>query len=139
MTVSEKFLPLFVRYNVNDNSTLEKFCTNFIPEKSDGLNSGIRLRGRNIRIGDPFVREENPGEALKCLSDFFMVKVDSIDLQPDFYLYENPNKGERGIFTLLDISELSTGKHDIYIQKKTLNKNEEFSNSNYTQMVFWKE
>ena len=139
MTIGEKFLPLFVRYRVRDNEGLEKFCTTFTPKKQDGFNSGITLRNGNLSVGSPFIAEENPGEALKCLNEFYSVKIDSIIVQPDFYFYKNPNRGERGIYTLINIDTLPVGKHDIFIHKKRLNKEQKFYEIEHAKIPFWKE
>lgn len=137
--VSGSFLPLFVRYSVRDNEVLSKFCTDFVPTKKDGFNSGIYFKNGSLKVGDAIVNEENPEKALECLSNFYSVKIDSVEIIPDFYLYIHPNQQERGVQTMLEIGDLERGKHEIFINRKKLNKKQEIEDTEYTRIVFWKE
>lgn len=137
--VKRNSLPLFIRYQVKDNTTLGKICEDFKPEKNDGLNSGIYYKDGNFRLGDPNTMEKNPGEALECLKSFYSVSIDSTLIESEFYFYQHPNREERGIFTMLQTDSLAEGKHDIYIKKKKINQEEEIIEEDFTKITFWKE
>ncbi|HFB99418.1 MAG TPA: hypothetical protein ENJ53_01305, partial [Phaeodactylibacter sp.] len=113
--VEGTFLPLFIRYNVKSNEVLQMFCEDFKPKKKDGFNSGIYVGKKGIDIRDPFVSEAHPEKALECLSNFYEVKIDSVEVATDFYFYIYPNDDERGIQTMLEIGGLSRGKHEIVV------------------------
>lgn len=137
--VSGDFLPLFIRYNLKDNEVLEKFCQDFKPKKSNGINSGISIGRGGVNLNDAFVNEENPGDALKCFSEFYSVKIDSMEIVPDFYFYIHPNMSERGVQTMLEIEDLPKGKHEIFVQRKNLNSKDEIEDEDYVTIVFWRE
>ena len=132
-------MPLFIRYQVKDNSILGKICEDFKPEKNDGLNSGIFYKDGNLMLGDPNTTEKDPGKALECLKRFYSVSIDSTLKETVFYFYTHPNREERGIFTMLQTNSLAKGKHDIFIKKKKINKEEEILEEDFTTIVFWKE
>ena len=137
--VKGDFLPLFIRYNVKDNKVLRKYCTEFDPKKKDGYNSGLYIGTDGIRLNEAYIREDAPEKALECLSTFYTVQVDSTVFSPEFYFYIHPNYEQRGVATMLAIDSLSKGKHDIFIKRKKLNKDEEIIDVDYTKIVFWKE
>ncbi|MFK8007014.1 MAG: hypothetical protein AB8H03_11605 [Saprospiraceae bacterium] len=137
--VSGSFLPLFIRYSLDDNEVLEKICKDFVPMKKDGFNSGIEIGSGGINLNDAFVKENEPGKALKCFSDLYVVEIDSIKIETDFYFSIHPNQGERGVQTMLEIDTLQKGKHEIYIQKKKLNRKDEVEDVGYSRILFWKE
>ncbi len=137
--VSGSFLPLFIRYSLDDNKVLEKICKDFVPKKKDGFNSGIYIGSEGININDAFVEEDEPGKALECFADFYVVTIDSVNIKTDFYFYIHPNQRERGVQTMLEIDTLQKGKHEIYIQKKRLNRKDEIEDVGYSRIFFWKE
>lgn len=137
--VSGSFLPLFIRYSLDDNEVLEKICKDFVPKKKDGFNSGIYIGSEGININDAFVKEDEPGKALECFADFYVVTIDSVNIKTDFYFYIHPNQRERGVQTMLEIDTLQKGKHEIYIQKKRLNRKDEIEDVGYSRIFFWKE
>ncbi len=137
--VNGSFLPLFIRYSIRDNEVLKAICKDFEPKKKEGINSGIYIGKNGINFSDPFVNEDNPEEALKCFSNFYNIKIDSVEITPDFYFYIHPSQRERGVQTMLGIENLSKGKHEIFIQRKKLNSKEEVEDTDYTRIVFWKE
>lgn len=132
-------LPLFIRYQVKDNSTLGEICEDFKPKKNDGLNSGISYKNGDLRIGDPNTNEKNPGKALECLKDFYSISIDSTLMGTGFYFYTHPNREEKGIFTMLQTDTLAEGKHDIFIKKKKINRKEEIIEEDFAKITFWKE
>ncbi len=133
------YLPLFIKYQVKDNSVLGKICEDFKPEKNDGFNSGISYKNGNFKLGDPNINEKEPGNALACLKDFYSISIDSTLVNSDFYFYTHPNRKERGIFTMLQTDTLINGKHIIFIRKKAINKEEEIIEEDFTKITFWKE
>jgi len=102
------------------------------------LNSGISITSNSIHVSDAFIDEDNPEDALKCLSDFYDVMIDSVEVKTEFYLYMHSNQEERGVFTMLEIDSLSKGSHDIIIKNKTLNREEEIVDNDFKKIVFWK-
>lgn len=137
--VKSSFLPLFIRYRVADNEALKKVCPDFQPLKKEGLNSGINIGSEGINLSDPYIEEDSPEKALECFSDFYRVQIDSTMIETDFYFYTNPNEGEIGVQTMLDLKNLPRGKHIIKVTKKRVNRDEELKDRDYETIVFWKE
>jgi len=137
--VDESFLPLFIRYRVGDNNRISKICSDFQPLKKEGFNSGIYIWLDGLHINEPVVNEKSPEKSLDCFNNFFNVKIDSTKIETDFYLYTHTNEGEKGIQTMLDVKNFPRGKHEIIIEKKQLNKDDEIEMINYENIIFWKE
>lgn len=137
--VKENFLPLFIRYRVEDNDILKEHCDIFEPKKKDGLNSGISINSNGIQMSSAYIDEDNPEDALECLSTFYTVTIDSVAIQSEFYFYIHPNQDERGVFTMLEIDSLSKGNHDLIIKNKILNRENELIENDFAKIVFWKE
>lgn len=136
--VKENFLPLFIRYRVEDNEVLKKHCDIFEPKKKDGFNSGIVISDNGIQMSSAYINEDNPEDALECLSTFYTIKIDSVAIPSEFYFYTHPNQEERGVFTMLEIDSLSKGNHDLIIKNKILNRENELIENDFAKIVFWK-
>ena len=138
--VKENFLPLFIRYNVEHNRSLTKLHKDVEFVKNDGWNSGIYFNRKNgFRMGDANFSEEHPEKFLNYLSDFYSVYLDSVKVETDMYFYTHPNQNEKGLHTLLDLANVSRGKHEISIKRKKVDKENNIEDVNYTIIPFWKE
>lgn len=137
--VKESYLPLFIRYRPYHNETIKEFCSDWIPTKEDGFNSGIQISADGLRINEPYISEDDPAGALHCLEKYYTVQLDSSEVKSDFYLYRHPNKEERGIMTIIDIDSLNRGKHLLNINRKAFNKQKVLVDTSYVVIPFWVE
>ena len=137
--VKDDFLPLFIRYNVEHNRVLKKIHPDLEFAKGDGWSSGIYFSKKGFKMGDPNFSEEKPEEFLKYLTAFYSVYLDSIKVEGDMYFYTHPNQEERGLYTLLDLRKKTSGKHEILVKRKRINKKDEIEDMEYITIPFWKE
>lgn len=135
--IKDSYLPLFIRYRPMDNEALQMFCTDFVPKKAGGIKSG-NLFSSNLDLTSRGIMENNPGNALECLADFYSVTIDSMELKSDYYMYRHPNKEERGIAKMIDIDTLQRGKHIITVKRKWIT-NGKLVDYEYVSIPFWKE
>lgn len=136
--LTENFFPLFIRYNVQDNKHIRAACNDYTPSKKGGLKSGISFKG-GIFLKSPDVPEANPEKLLSCLSQFYTVYLnDSLYTNLEYFYFEHPNKGELGIYTMLDTKVLDRGKHTLTIKKMEANE-DQFIETEYVSFPFWLE
>ncbi len=118
------FIPLFIRYDVNDNDSIDKICPDFKPEKKRLKNVlYFKFEGKGVNLSikyPPSISEPHPDKNLECLSNFYDVYLnDSLYTNLKFYLYTHQNNDEKGIITMLDVSALEHGENRIRVFKKT--------------------
>jgi len=137
--MKESYLPLFIRYRPYHNKTIKESCSDWTPTKSDGINSGIQISSKGLKMNEAYIAEDDPEGALNCLEQYYTVQVDRSEIKTDFYLYRHPNNEERGIMTIIDIDTLSRGKHLLNINRKALNKQKVLVDTSYVVIPFWVE
>lgn len=138
--VKNRFLPLFIRYDVKYNSAIRQWCSGYEPSKKEGLISGIQF-WRTPRIDRPFVKEKDPQKLLACLSTFYNIYLDGQQQQqPEFWYYTQPGAfAEKGINTVLDLSRLLPGKHVLSVRRKSINVTPEIKEEEFATIPFWLE
>lgn len=135
--VKGRYLPLFIRYNVKHNSAIRQWCSGYEPTKKEGIISGIKFRGGMV-IDPPFVREKDPRKLLQCLSTFYNVYLDNKHQQQlEFWYYEHPGHKEKGIYAVIDLQGLQTGRHTLAIRRKSVNVTPEIKDEEYATIPFW--
>ncbi len=141
MNIDQNFLPLFIRYNIGDNETIQQLCTDYQPSKSVGIISGIKISHNGINLSTPYVEEKNPEKLLNCLSQLYTIYLnDSLVINPEFYYYSQPIMDEKGIQTMLSIQHLPKGKNEIKVTRKEYDDVDEILNDvEYTRIPFWLE
>lgn len=137
--IHQRFLPLFIRYDVNDNSDIQNHCSGYTPSKKGGLVSGLQFKDGHLRLKDPAVEEKDPLALLGCLSGFYIVKLDTSTLDSlQFYFFEHPQHAQKGITTMIDIGSATVGKHNLQIFRRK-NSNTGFKEELLVEIPFWKE
>ena len=130
------YVPLFIRYNVDHNETLDSLCTTYTPTKTSIFVTGFHSGG----IRDPYYPEEDPDKLLACLSQLYTVAInDSIYTNLDFYFYDHPNFEEKGLRTMIDIEHLARGKNVIQIKHQDLDKEKQLVEKKLAIIPFWLE
>ena len=139
---SNNHLQLFIKYQ-DDRDTekcLAQICPDFVPFQRSkfGLNAlndfqrGFKEGSRKKDTGEErdsmMTEAQNQADAsIECIGQLYSIAIDSLSLtDKDFIFYEHPNMSEKGIFTVIDISNLSNGKHSLILEAKTGYKNDEF-------------
>jgi len=138
--IENNSLPLFIKYNVENNETLLHLC-DYEPSKEQGLISGIEINQQGINISDPEIEEANPDSLLECLSNLYEVKIDDSLFQDIIYYYlVHPNHNEKGIYTVLDIKNYPRGHHLLEINTKVWKEQRDtVVSKNVAVIPFWKE
>lgn len=138
--IDDKFLSVFLTYIPEDNEIIKKLYPDFIPEINEGFNSKINVNftKHGVNIGSKHVLDEK-NKSLECLTSIYQIYLnDSLIQNPKFYFKQSVEKEEKGIFTMLDISELKIGENILLIKKLRYNGDEKIFN-NYAFVPFWKE
>ena len=102
--------------------------------------SGIRFGG-GIQFSTPKKNEKEPEKALDCLSRHYNIYLnDSLQTQIDFWFFTHPNKGEKGLMTILDLSASPPGRSSLKITRNTFEINDDSEASIEEDLVtipFW--
>jgi len=143
--IREKYVRLFIYYDMHDNNLIREICPEYTPEKQEGLStifSGwqFKLSDRAFLVGPKEKDEQANKLALQCLSSFYNIYInDSLHQNPEFFFYEFPNKKEKGIITYLSAQGLKKGKNTLHIKKKIKKEEGEITERNYAFIPFWLE
>ena len=123
--ISDQFMPLFIKYNVDYNKEIQKKCPDYKSAKGNGVLSGIEYDdGLNINL-PPTRLEENPEDVLACLSSYYNIYLnDSLQTNLDFWYFTHPNANEKGIMTALDLRTAPIGKNILRITRFSEQKEE---------------
>ena len=137
--VDGRFLPLFIRYDVNNNAAIRAHCGDYTPSKKGGLVSGIRFTKKGVNLTDPKVEEADPQALLGCLSGFYAIYLDSARVElPKFFYFRHPQHKQKGITAMLNISHLTPGEHWIRIFQRE-KQNNRIVEKAFVEIPFWKE
>ena len=150
--IKDKYIQLFIRYDVNDNQFIKNLCPDFTPK--EGLMPKIdfsvkydtieysTINSQNDTIKHirytmswrPVIQsEKEPQKALQCLSSFYSVYInDSLLNGLEYYFYTHPNKKEKGIITLINTEGLKKGKNILEVKRK-------IRDDSYSYIPFWVE
>ena len=149
--ISEKYLKLFIRYNINDNDLLKKICPDFTPSKKGGFTTGVKFSFTlsNDKSGDKNIieidnfssnKEKEPQRSLQCLSSLYLVYInDSLYKNLKYFFYIHPNKKEKGIITMISTEGLNKGENILEVKKKEINDKKEITEDDYAYIPFWVE
>jgi hypothetical protein len=112
--VSNGFLELFIRYVPNrDDRVLEWKCPEVEPPVAAGISSGFVIGD----FGEYKSEIKFPEESLRCLSSLFILQINvSLFQYLQYRFFEHSNEGEKGLITMLDVSYLPRGQHEVIIK-----------------------
>ena len=136
MINTSEFVPLFIRYNVLDNTNIKQLCPEFETAKNGGIKSGIKFSKMALQLSPPNVIEENPEKALSCLSALYTVRLNNQVQDLEFFFYTHPNRDEKGLMTMIPCGQLTKGKHIIDIKKVSFDE-EKQTEEDYANIPFW--
>ncbi|MEM1327176.1 MAG: hypothetical protein AAGI23_14540 [Bacteroidota bacterium] len=133
-------LPLFIRYNPNHNNSIGHLCA-YTPSKKAGLTHGFELSDGDLNINRPSKIEAAPDSLLQCLSQFYQVYINDSLYEAQTYVYlAHPNREEKGIYTVLDISSVRTGYNKMRIDRKIWRESKDtIITTTMAHVPFWKE
>ncbi len=139
--VSNGFLELFIRYlPYQDDGNLKKKCPNVKPPTMPGFHSGFYI---DITGKEDEVQVDFPKLSLNCLSSLYELRInDSLFQQPGYRFFKQPEHKERGLLTVLDVSYLPRGEHEIILRKlgrDTTKGSEALIMKDFVRFPFWKE
>lgn len=150
---NSNFLPLFIRYWAIDDQLIAQLC-----EDTLSFNKHLAIGSQQQKESDmePFIdktltkvySEEAIKESLFCLTNIYQIYLnEKLVEQPEYFYYEHPNQGEKGIKTYLDIENLPKGKNSLKIIKKDyhlklsalIGRHDSIVEKTYATIHFWKE
>jgi hypothetical protein len=138
--IDNKFLPIFLTYIPEDNEIVKKLYPEYTPDIKEGFNSKINMdfHNRGLSIGSKKMIDKQK-KSLECLTSLYQIYLnDSLIQNPKFYFKQNAEKEEKGIFTMINISELEIGENILLIKKMRF-KGDEKIFKDYAFVPFWKE
>ncbi len=118
--ISGDFMPLFIRYNSEDNEKIQSNCMEFQPLKNDGFNFSMKFTKRDgsFLISSEDYEEEDKEKLMECLSNFYEVSVnDSVYAALRYHYYEHHAKPQKGILTMIPTSAFDQGENVIRVRK----------------------
>ena len=133
--VKNGFAQLFLPYvSRNDDKVIEAICPDLKPAKT-----GIFFFGNN----DPLRNNMNADLALDCHAQRFKIYVnDSLLNNLKYRFHEHPIRKKIGLLTVLDLGYLPRGEHEIKVDVKLLQNNNEKDTLFFRESAhipFWKE
>ena len=155
--VGSDFLPLFIRYSPEQNTSVKYFCpeVNFLNDEvtiTDGIKAGMASAQDTIHtlselMYDAGSFEEKLARGLACVQKNYEVYLDDELVENDFLYTTHGNRNEKGFLQMLDLTEIERGKHVISIKRLDFQGNpmiQEMSDSRFKmvdmlEIVFWKE
>jgi hypothetical protein len=92
---------------------LEWKCPEVEPPVAAGISSGFVIGD----FGEYKSEIKFPEESLRCLSSLFILQInDSLFQNLQYRFFEHSNEGEKGLITMLDVSYLPRGQHEVIIK-----------------------
>lgn len=151
--IDSNFLPVFIRYWSIDDPLIAQLC-----EDTLNLNKHLAIGSAQQKQSDmePFIdknltkifTEESINNSLFCLTNIYQIYLNNELIErPEYFYYEHPNKGEKGLKTYLSIADLPKGKNTLKIIKKDyhlklnamIGKNDSIVDKTYATVHFWKD
>ncbi|OEK00072.1 hypothetical protein BFP97_00435 [Roseivirga sp. 4D4] len=157
--VKNDYLELFIRYSPRSNQVLDFLCPEFrglerTNSFTEAMNAGMRsAQDSTVTMEDLLGTDEKYEELVKsssqCLGSLYEVYLDGEKIEnPDFFFTRHENKGERGVETVIDITNLDRGRHLIQVNRFEFKGNPFFAeevsedrleNEIFVKISFWKE
>lgn len=156
--VNNGFLELFVRYSPVNNEILQFLCPASKNLNTDitfmeGMKAGVEAQGDSTRTINEILRSLNNFDEMVsmsagCLVKMYDIYIDGAKVEnPELFFTTHKNKGEKGFAFMLDLNDLSRGRHLLSINhyertnqiwggeitEQTIKK------ENFVKIVFWKE
>lgn len=140
--VKNGYLEIFIRYHpLKDDDILEQVCPDFEPFREPGFGTDLVFRTNGITTEEKTT--QSPTVALACFSKLYQFEVaDSVFTAPGFYFYEQPERGGKGLLTILDLGYLSRGAYKLQVKKLSKSDegdSEEMEFEDFMTIPFWKE
>lgn len=138
--ISEDFISLFIRYDIQDNPRIQTNCPDFTPLKNEGLNSTLKIEFKDgFQIKTVDFEEEDKEQLLHCLSAFYEVSInDSVYSNLNYYFSEHPAKSQKGIQTVISSENFKAGENIILIKRKYINSSDStLVSEDFARMPVW--
>lgn len=116
--INDSYLPVFVRYDPDDNEAILEQCDDYTPSKEGAFQSGIEIGLTNFTLSNPDVDEADPDSLMQCLVRLYQVRLnDSLYSNLNYQYYVHHQQKEKGLQTVIDINHLDRGKHVLSLDK----------------------
>ncbi len=130
----QQFSTTLVPY-INDAVVDSDYLRLFIPYHPGRYNPFLKKQ-----CPDSLIRKAaNQGQALECLSNYFAIQVDTQAFTEPLLAATDPETGQRGMLAMIDIRNLSAGRHILKIKALPKNRgNEKKEEEKFHVIPFWK-
>ncbi len=117
--ITDKYCPLFIRYNPNDNSILKAVCQDFKIKSSESLNWSISLNNdKAIDISQIEKVDSLTEKKLTCLSSIYRIGLNDSILNNDSFVFQlHPITNQKGISMMIPSELFKTGLNHLRIEK----------------------
>ena len=119
--INENIVELFIPYYAGIDQLAELSC-NLERVYSDSLDGVLNASKTSISFDsdDLFIRDDfhyKIDDILNCLNKFYILSInDTISIQTDLSMYIHPLFSQKGYNMVVDVTELSNGKHYLSIE-----------------------
>lgn len=139
--ISGSFVQLFLRYDPRDNSKIQSNCSDFAPLKQQGFNWRFKIEARKngFNIEGQNFQDEDKQKLMKCIRSLYLITLNDSPIESNFYFYNHPTKNQKGLVTMLNISDLPKGENIIDIKKISTSAEGEIESEDFTTIPFWLE
>lgn len=156
--ISNSFLEVFVRYSPINNELFEFLCPDSKNINSDlsfmeSMRAGMAASGDSTKTINEVVRslnnyDEKIANSVGCLVKMYDLYIDGERIEsPQMYFTMHENKGERGFAFVLDVKDLTRGRHVLSIDQFERSSQiwggeiteNNIKKENFVKIVFWKE
>ncbi len=140
MHFENNYLPLFIRYDPNDNLVIEAKCPDLeLKDKSIWKwNFTLQANESNIEVQTSSSTDDQAKNKLDCLCSIYKVKLNGRYLNNlKFNFTDHVTTGQKGIVTVLSKDLFDKGENEIEIEKAIIN-NGQLSFGHYTVLRVWK-
>ena len=137
---SGSVLPLFLRYNPEDNDEIQGHCPDFEPLKKNGVNMTVifSIRSNGLSIDGQNYENEDMEKLIDCHASLYKIFInDSLYDENKFFFYNHPSKEQNGLLTMLPTDGFEKGENRLVVKQALVNSSGEERLKDYASMSFW--
>lgn len=141
MVIDGNYMPLFIRYDPEDNEALQEVCVDFEPPKNNGWNSKINFSANKSEVTQDADSLETPVEEkmLECLLELYRLSINEQRYEDLVaYFHEHPAKDQPGMLSMLSTADFQPGKNVLKLEKQEKPPREDTLQwTDVAQVIFW--
>jgi hypothetical protein len=130
------YLELFILYYAtNDDETIAQLCPGVTPDVASGIGSDLNITF-NTSKEDSY--HSPPDSMIECVVKNYEIRIDdSLYQELDFYFYTDSAFDQEGIKSIIDLSHLKRGEHQLDIDRYQMLEKDSIGLQPYVNIPFW--